>query len=150
MNILLNFSTIKKGGGQNVALNFLESLERLQLNESITIQYSVVKDSEIHKYLIEKKQQPILLMPSHPLKRMLKEFFTSKKILKKFNIEIIYTYFGIGLFDKKIPQVSGSADSNIYFPEINFWKDYKGWKRFKHYLMRKINLLNDDFMILLL
>ena len=32
---------------------------------------------------------------------------------------------------KKIIQISGRADSNIFFPEINFWSHYKGIGRLK-------------------
>lgn len=56
----------------------------------------------------------------------------SKRILEKNKIDIIYSYFGIGLFPKYI---SGSADSNLYFPEIDFWSHYKGIARFKKKLI---------------
>jgi len=130
MNILVNLSTLKKGGGQNVALNFLSSLDTLNF-ENISFYFFVAEGSGSHQYLKSKKKVNFSVLPSNPLKRIFFELFLSKNILNKEKIDIIYTYFGIGLFTKKIPQVSGSADSNLYFPEINFWSHYKGLKRFK-------------------
>ena len=52
--------------------------------------------------------------------------------IKKTNqIDIIYSLFGIGLYPKYCKQISGSADSNIFFPEINFWSHYSGIERLK-------------------
>jgi glycosyltransferase involved in cell wall biosynthesis len=127
MNILINFSTLKKGGGQNVALNFIECLNRKGiLNE---FHYVVVENSEIHKFLLEHLVNNIIMMPQNPIKRMFREFINGKSIVEKNNISIIYSYFGIGLYPRSVLQVSGSADSNIYFPEINFWSDYRIYKK---------------------
>ena len=54
-----------------------------------------------------------------------------RRVIRKNKIDIIYSYFGIGLYTRKIPQVSGSADSNLYFPEIDFWIEYKGLSKLK-------------------
>lgn len=128
MRILLNLATLKKGGGQNVALNFLECLDRQELNDFDFV-FVVVRGSALHEYLLKKHAMKIILMPSNPIFRMIREFILGGGILRRNKINIIYTYFGIGLYPKFIPQVSGSADSNIYFPEINFWSEYKGIKR---------------------
>lgn len=125
MKTLINLATLKKGGGQNVALNFLESLFRTQ-DDISNYSFICVKNSEIHSFLIEKKIESIILMPKKPLIRILKELLLGYYIIKKNKIDIIYSYFGIGLYPATTPQISGSADSNIYFPEINFWEDYKG------------------------
>ena len=114
MNVLINLSTLKKGGGQNVALNFLHSLEKIEL-EDIKLYFFVADNSEPHKYLKEKGGRNFTILPNNPLKRILFELFVSKKILLDKNIDIIYTYFGIGMFTNKIPQISGSADSNLFF-----------------------------------
>ncbi len=139
MRILVNLATLKKGGGQNVALNFLESLNRIN-HEGIEFVFSAVKDSPIDKYLKEKSKFNIIYMPSHPLKRMIKEYFSGKSIIKRNKIDIVYTYFGCGLYPKSAPQVSGSADSNIYFPEIDFWSDYTGFKKLLKVIIDKYRI----------
>jgi glycosyltransferase involved in cell wall biosynthesis len=134
MRVLINFSTLKLGGGQNVALNFLHALNDLTL-EGVEFYFFVAKNSAAHIFLIKNGNFNFTILSNNPIKRILFELFLSKKILVANNIDIIYTYFGIGMFAKRIPQVSGSADSNLYFPEIDFWSHYKGIPRFKKWLI---------------
>lgn len=134
MNILINLSTLKKGGGQNVALNFLNELKKNKIEE-FEFYFVACGNSDIYKNLQSDFNSRIILMPSNPILRMLKEILYGRMIVKKYRIDLIYTYFGIGLFPKFIPQVCGSADSNLYFPEIDFWSDYPGIKRIKKKLI---------------
>ena len=130
LNVLINFSSLKKGGGQNVAMNFLYEISNIKLS-SLNIFYFVANNSEPHKFLNNISYEHLHVVPNNPIKRILFEIFFSKKILEINNIDIIYSYFGFGLFPKIIPQVSGSADSNLYFPEIDFWSHYSGIDRIK-------------------
>ncbi len=127
MNILVNLATLKKGGGQNVGLNFIYSIFNINY-PNCNFYFVVVEHSEIHKTLAKYGVSNISFMPSNPIKRMVKEFLFGNKILKAYKIDIIYSYFGYGLYSKKCPQISGSADSNLFFPEIDFWKHYSGFK----------------------
>lgn len=129
MKVLINLSTLKKGGGQNVALNFLYSIKNLAFND-IQFCFLAAKNSTIHHWLEENKME-YTVSPSHPIKRIIFELFISQWHIKKMKADIIYSYFGIGLFKKSIPQVSGSADSNLFFPEIDFWQEYSGLKKVK-------------------
>jgi glycosyltransferase involved in cell wall biosynthesis len=131
INILINFAHQKKGGGQNVSLNFLQSLLEVE-NKMYRISFVAVRDSVIHKFISNHfPQNEIIFMPISPIARILKEVILGRYFLKKLNVDVIYTYFGFSLYPKSIPQVCGSADSNIFFPEINFWSDYKGVRLFK-------------------
>jgi len=121
MNILINFASQKKGGGQNVALNFLHGLFEINNNHNQYF-FLVVKDSEIHQFVKKRKQQNILTTSPSILKRIYQEYFKYPSIFKNRKIDIIYTYFGYGLFRGKIPQVCGVAVSNVFFPEIKFWQ----------------------------
>jgi len=134
MHLLINFSTLKAGGGQNVAMNFLYAIDKIQLND-INIFYFVAQNSQPHKFLETKGMKNYFVVASNPIKRILFEIIESEKMLKQWDIDIIYSYFGYGFFPKEYKQVVGSADSNLYFPEIDFWKDYKGLSRIKKYLV---------------
>ena len=125
MKVLINFSTLKAGGGQNVAMNFLLSYKNCHL-KNVDFYFFVAKGSAPHTYLESKGENNFYVVPNNPILRIVFEIFLSKSILKKQAIDIIYSYFGVGVFTKKIPQVTGSADSNLYFPEINFWSGYSG------------------------
>lgn len=134
MNILINLSTLKSGGGQNVAMNFLHSFSKIKIDDG-KIFFFVAKNSEPHHFLEKIKYPYFLVTPRNPLKRILFEIFNGNGYLNKNKIDIIYSYFGIGLFCRKIPQVSGSADSNLYFPEIDFWANYTGLARLKRWIV---------------
>ncbi len=49
MNIMINFSTLKKGGGQNVAMNFLYEIFNIDLED--TLYFFVANGSDPHIYL---------------------------------------------------------------------------------------------------
>jgi len=130
MNILINLATLKAGGGQNVGLNFLQSLNSVK-RKNWNFHFISAKNTRIHKYLEKHQLGGFTIVPANPLKRILFELFCGQKIIKNNKIDIIYSYFGLGLYPKNTPQVIGSADSNLYFPEIDFWEQYKGLKRTK-------------------
>lgn len=121
MNILFNFSTLKIGGGQNVALNFLNDLIKRNSIKP-TYYFLVVKDSTIHQLLLDNNVENIFTTYSSPIKRILKELFYVSSIVRKYKVDLVYSYFGHALFRGKIPQVSGVAISNVFFPEIDFWQ----------------------------
>lgn len=131
MNILINFSMLKKGGGQNVALNFLYSLKNIN-TQGMVFYFIVAKNSRIHQFVENKYDWKYSVFPSNPVLRILCELLFSGIILKKNKIEIIYSYFGYGMYPCKIPQITCSADSNLYYPEYDFWREegYKGLNLF--------------------
>lgn len=128
MKLLLNFSTLKAGGGQNVALNFLNEFFTKELYKKYEdCCYMVSSGSVIENFLFNHTHKDnIFSLPANPLKRLYREFFSARRFIKRKRVDVIYTYFGYGLFPKRIPQIIGSAVSNIYFPEINFWEGYSG------------------------
>lgn len=134
MKTLINLATLKLGGGQNVGLNFVKSL--IDNNYSLqNFHFIVAKNSAIEKFIISQAIINYTSVSANPIKRIFFEIFRSSKILKDEQIEIIYTLFGFGFFAKSFPQVIGSADSNLYFPEIDFWEHYKGISRVKKWII---------------
>ena len=129
MNILINFSTIKKGGGQNVAINFLLSLKQIELKDKLM--FVVSKGSPIDK-LTSTLNFKCIQFSSNPILRIFQEVLILPKIISDNAINIVYSYFGYTLLNKKkYIQVSGIAVSNIFFPEIDFWSEYKGFQLLK-------------------
>lgn len=141
MNILINFSELKTGGGQNVALNFVSSIISNSELLDDELFYIVVKGSQLDKKLTSSVSRNRLIRTySNPMARIFHEMICSPLYLKKNKIDIIYSYFGWGIFPRKYPQVSGSAASNLYFPEIDFWKQYKGLSKLKKILIDKYRI----------
>ncbi len=139
MNILLNLATLKAGGGQNVGLNFLSSLSKIK-QPNTYFHFIVARNSAIHQYIENNKLGNYTIAPNNAIKRIFFEILFGSQIIRKNKIDIIYSYFGFGLFMKKIPQVIGSADSNLYFPEIDFWEEYKGLAWIKRKLVDKFRI----------
>lgn len=117
----------------NVALNFISSLYNLPNQHSFV--FAVARNSEIHKYLKKKGEKNMLVLPRHPVSRILYELFIGWIYLKISRVDIMYTYFGFSLFLTDIPQVTGSADSNLFYPDIEFWSDYKGINRIRKHVI---------------
>lgn len=146
MKILFNFSFIKAGGGQNVALNFLTTIDI----ENNNYYFLVPSNSLIHNYLLDNKNNNFKIISNNPFKRTLWEVVYGNRFIKEHKIQIIYTYFGYSLFSKNIPQVIGAADSNLFFPEINFWSEFKGIQLLKKKVIdrfRIYGLENSDGII---
>lgn len=139
MKVLINFAALKSGGGQNVALNFLYSLLGHK-HEGIEFYFFVARDSDLHRVLRENAQCHYSVLPRNPIARICFELFLSKKILLKNQIDVVYSYFGIACYTRGIPQVSGSADSNLFFPEIDFWSEYKGLQRLRRWIVDRYRI----------
>lgn len=125
MNILINFAQIKSGGGQNVAMNFLHGLEGIDLSGR-KLFFVAAKHSAPFEYLATKGKFKFCVSPRNPIFRVIFELIYLPIWIRKNKIQIVYTYFGSSFICNRIKQICGSADSNIYYPEINFWVHYKG------------------------
>lgn len=140
MRILVNMGTLKLGGGQNVGLNFLKGVEKLnEINHELY--YIVANKSLIHEYISKNfSSKNYLVVSSNPYFRIFQERFNVVRFLISKRIDIIYTYFGYGNFPKKYPQVMGVADSNLFYPEIDFWSEYSFLKRLYKRIIDKYRL----------
>ena len=136
MKCLINFATLKSGGGQNVGLNFLTGLNQISTND-IQFYFLTAKGSSIHKELLKDPNNVIFSFSTNPVFRILQEIFILPSIVRKNNIDIVYTYFGYAALSKKIPQVSGVAVSNVFYPEISFWDNYGIFGKFKRNIIKK-------------
>ncbi len=118
LKVLVNLSTLKKGGGQNVALNFLHALENVHVKNTKFF-FFVAEGSLIHDLLKSHNMFNFHAVSQNPIKRILFEIFSSGKFLRENKIDIIYSYFGFGLFDKDHTKKKPSAiekPRNPYVP----------------------------------
>lgn len=126
----MNFAQLKAGGGQNVALNFLMGLSATSVAPHEVL-FLVARGSMPHKYLLQTRIFEFYVAPRNPIFRVVYELTILSLMIIFKRIDIIYTYFGYSMIIGRAKQVCGSADSNIYFPEINFWSHYSGIKKIK-------------------
>jgi glycosyltransferase involved in cell wall biosynthesis len=135
--LLINLGPLKKGGGQNVALNFLQALERQGKLEFRPF-FAVCESSLIYEMLIKSRwKNNIIIVSRNPVIRILQELTIVKAYLKCNEIGLVYTYFGFGLFGRRVIQIIGSADSNLYFPEVDFWQHERPLEKAKRFLVDK-------------
>jgi|SaaInlStandDraft_4_1057021.scaffolds.fasta_scaffold10304_2 glycosyltransferase involved in cell wall biosynthesis len=125
------------GGGQNVVLNFLTDLFKGDYSIKYNIHFFIIENSEVQKFLDERDYKNYTFVPNSPIIRILWELSYGTCFVKRLNPDIIYTYFGYGFYPRRIPQISGSADSNLFFPEVFFWDGYKGLRLFAKNMIDK-------------
>ena len=116
MRVLINFSTLKTGGGQNVALNFLYFTEAHRV-EKITLFYLVAKNSEPHRYLVENGSKHYIAVSRNALKRIL--FFKVDPFVKTKNSIFKVTVLSLcfSCFYQNIPlPVSYYQETDVVFP----------------------------------
>lgn len=139
MVVLFNLLPIKKGGGQQVATNFVR---QTILRKDLHPIYVVTRDTLLHKFLLEVgvDRKQIVIIENSLLLRIRFTFFDVGKIIRDKRIELIYTMFGPGLHHKDVKSVTGCAYSNLFFPEIDFWEGYSFLQRIKLRLIDKYRL----------
>lgn len=133
LNVLINFSTLKKGGGLNVSMNFLHAFQNVPC--PFNLYFMVADGSPQLELLTRMGNQNFVVVPANPIKRILWESLLGWRWLQRHQIDLVYSYFGYAFFLGKVKQVTGSADSNLYFPEIDFWQGYRGLQRLKKSLV---------------
>ncbi len=142
MNILINLSTLKAGGGQNVVLNFVSYLIDHPEITYDHLFFSVAKGSVIHQRLSNSLyKDDLILCSTNPIIRIINEILFSPGYCKRKGIDVIYSYFGWGFYPKKYPQITGCAASNLYYPEIDFWEHYHGIGRLKKKIIDRFRVL---------
>lgn len=142
MKLILNFSTLKQGGGQNVAFNFLDCMIGDEKSD-IDYYFFVAKDSSIHSLLaMNFSQDKIFSYSTNPIVRILQELLFGTYNIWKIKPSVVYSYFGSGFYITNVPQIIGSADSNLYYPRIDFWEHYKGFGKLKKILIDKYRIFS--------
>ncbi|MBZ4191516.1 glycosyltransferase [Niabella beijingensis] len=138
MITLFNFLPIKSGGGQQVATNFLNiMISKDLLNNSYFI---VTKDTHVDFILANANLKNVIRVNPSIIARLKFETIDVARIIRKNNIDVVYTMFGPSLLRSNCTTVVGCAYSNIFYPEIPFWGSHNWLKRAKFKLIDKIRL----------
>jgi len=133
MNLLIDMGAIKSGGGAQLALNFLDDIEKYNLCENVSLLLPDIgplsKKSNINKYV------SVYRSPLNYFKRFIFEKFEIPIIINKHNIDTIFTFFGTGLpHSKKVKSVVSVAYPIICYPDSDYWK----YIDFKNKIIKKI------------
>ncbi len=149
MRIILNFLPLKTGGGVQVALDFLKQAE--------------LYGQGYEWHLVARKGTPFeafdrfsyikssVFVSDNIASRLKFEIFSCVLLIKKIKPDVVYTQFGpqwIAGFGVK--NVVGCAYSNLFYPEIDFWRNYSKIKKIERRLFdfyRKIRLKSADYVV---
>ncbi len=121
--ILLDFSPLKTGGGVQLALNFLvkiQGIERQNMNYFILLPNSGVLSKMDTKNL----KFPFAHAPTSSfLKRAYFEYISFPRLVKRNNVNKVFTFFGAGLPHKKsVKSIVSVAYPIICYDESPYWK----------------------------
>lgn len=123
------------GGGLTVATNFVSAIvNNPDSFGKMEFLFVIVKNSSLKKLLIESGHK-FIEVSSNPVIRIVTEVFYLSFILYFNNIDVIYNYFHYGFYITHKKQIVGTADSNIYYPEIRFWNNLSTLSLFKKRLI---------------
>ncbi len=142
MKILINTLSLRAGGGQKVGYNIVSYL-LANKNRYLAFDFYFLcaKNSKLYDLLLAKKEKNIAVLNlSNKFDYLVNYFFKIPNLLKKINPVVIYSIFGYPLRPKKYCNIIGEAASNIFFPEINFWEDYKGFSLAKKKFIDSIRI----------
>ena len=137
-DLLVNFGPLKAGGGQTVAMAFVEELVSRGIQDDFC--FIVASESKLDGMCRQFGLKILYRVSSNPIVRMIEEALIVTRMIKNEPPKLIYSYFGFGLFFSKVPQAVGAADSNLFYPEMDFWVEYSG-------IRKLIKLLIDKFRI---
>ncbi len=139
MTILFNFLPIKKGGGQQVATSFIKVLYELDGETSDKV-ILVTADTFMDKLVTSIGYKNVIRIKNSFISRFMFEYFGLKKVIATYKVKGIFTMFGPDLRKVKLPSVVGCAYSNIFFPEVDFWKGWSIHKRVMFSLIDRFRL----------
>lgn len=119
-NLLLDLSSIKSGGGAQLALNFLQAVNDGHFR--IPIGLVLVSDRFPFRNRL-KGPYAVAMAPSDARTRIVYEHLEVRKLVRKHRITHVYTFFGPGLPRMQgIRRVVGMAYPTLVYDESDYWK----------------------------
>lgn len=139
MHTLLNLVAIKAGGGQQVGLGFLESLAAAG-GHGHTWTVVTTAGTAVSEALGRYPDFCKVDIAPDPVSRLRFEGGGGRRLVRDVGADAVLTLFGGGLRAPGVVSVVGSAYSNLYFPEIDFWDGWPPLKRAAYRLRDRVRL----------
>lgn len=139
--LLLDFSSIREGGGCQLALNFLEGISSTEFREH-QLFITVPDTGPLSQFNFEGYEVEFIRVPQKPVMRAYFEYWVIQSMIRKYKINYIFTFFGPGLpHPKNVRSIVGVAYPIICYDDSPFWKKinakYKRRIKIKNYLRCK-------------
>ena len=134
--LILNFIWQGGGGGVQNAMSFIETLPLIDdphKYRAITRQASVLSQ-QAHKHGIECLEIEGDFLSLHRFALTCRKIFLKGQICFNFFGPLLLSTYGYLL------NICGVAYSNLYYPELEFWKQFHGLPRLKHELWDRVRM----------
>lgn len=119
MNVVLDLSAVRTGGGLQLALNYILSNK----NSSKITYYLIVNEELKNNKIILELDNIIGFCPTSIVNRIFFEYFRIPELIRENNITKIFTFFGAGLPETlSTTTIVGVAYPIICYPESPYWK----------------------------
>jgi len=122
MKLLINFGAIKTGGGVQLAINYLAYLRKYpdKIDEFFLL---LPSSGPLANVEVSKSCVDALSYPGNYIERVVFEKTTLNSFIEKYQINIIYTFFGAGLPRYKcVKSIVSVAYPIICYPDSDYWK----------------------------
>lgn len=131
MNVLIDLSAVRTGGGLQLAMNYLlVNKSNSMLKFYIILNEELKKNNEIMNESISK--DVIGFCPNNLIKRFFFEYSQIPNLIKKNKISKVFTFFGSGLPETLYTTtIVGVAYPIICYPESPYWKYIPKFEKIK-------------------
>ena len=139
MKILINASSLKVGGGLQVADSIVHELKNLPEHSYIAVVPSKIFDacSDANAYGNVKVLK--YDMPTSFISAVTGKDLILDKLVTDEEIDAVLTVFGPSRWRPQVPHLCGFARPQLVIPESPFWKEVKGVQRLKSGLRKAFN-----------
>ncbi len=118
LSIILNLLPLKTGGGVQVALDFINQINK---SNSLHSWYIVCRKNSVFEKAASDKISILHTVKDSLFNRLLFEYVYCNKVVKKVSPDLIYTQFGPHWPSSNFLNIVGCAYSNLCYPELDFW-----------------------------
>src|SRR5690554_5854469 len=142
MRILLNHSSIYKGGAEQVAASLIEEFSKLENDNCFfvflpKINYENIKKDDINNkfkfYIIDKRTMSSISAFFNIRKKI-------REVIKKEDIDCVLSTGGHGYFNGGVTHIGGFNIPHYIYPESPYFIGMGVKKRIYWFIMRKIHL----------
>ncbi len=138
MSYLIDLSAIKSGGGLQLASNFL-SVSKEELHNSVDVH--LVVSAAIAQRLCDGEFSVVGVVPNGLIGRALFEYVQFPRLLRKYQVESIYTFFGAGMpVTNGVRAVVSVAYPIICYEDSPYWSYVPRIERLKKRLWNFVRI----------
>jgi glycosyltransferase involved in cell wall biosynthesis len=150
MKILLDLIPLKAGGGAQVGSSLVDEIEKAR-GCGHEWHALVSAESGMDRRLQKLNHiRTIARVPRSLHGRLAFERRYLARIVREVSPDVVYSQFGPGLAVKGVTRIVGSAYGNLYYPEIDFWRNWPMARRILYRIRDRFRLqrtLNADAWI---